>query len=408
MSKTAFLFAGQGAYRPGMFAQESGDPDIDRVLDAVDATGVEFGRPATREHLLDPAAPTATELSATDPFTLQLLVFAAAVGEYHRAARVDHPDVLVGHSLGELAALTVAGAFELADATRLVCHRSVALDACVTEPGGMLAIDLPADRAAHLVGAIGDRRVAVVLHNSPARTVVAGPDPALTAARQVADALGVRSAQLPAPYAYHSPGMALAAVEFAESAAPIRQKPLRSQVYSPLLGKYLDDTDDLVALLVAHLTTPIDFVTAIRTLHAHGLRTVVECGRSGLGALVLASVPDVNVRGAVEISAPAAPTSPEVTAEPAPAASDLADVTERLRVLYATALQYPLEAVEPDADLEAELGIDSLKRSEMLGRVGTEFDIPPSTNDSRFLAHTTLAELAAMVVDSLDVEATTR
>jgi acyl transferase domain-containing protein len=336
------------------------------------------------------------------------LVFAASVGEYHRAARDERADVLVGHSLGELAALTVAGAFDLADACRLVCHRSVALAACVTEPGGMLAVELPADRAAHLVGVVGDRRLAVALHNGPTRSVVAGPDSSLAAAGRVTDALDVRSKRLPAPYAYHSPGLALAALDFAEAAAPVGQKPLRQQVYSPLLGRYVDDTDDLVALLVRHLTTPVDFLAAIRTLHAHGLRSVVECGRSGLGALVRASVPDVSVRGAVE-QATATPAS--ATSEPSrPAsvvASDVESVTERLRVLYATVLQYPLEAVEPGADLEAELGIDSLKRSEMLGRVSKELELPPSMNDGRFLAHTTLAELAGMVVDALDTEATT-
>ena len=242
MSKTAFLLAGQGAFRPGMFADERGTAELDRLLDAVDAVAAEFGRPGVRRHLLDPATPAAAELATTDPFTLQLVVFAAAVGEYHRATRDGYPDVLVGHSLGELAALTVAGAFELADALRLVCHRSVALAECATEAGGMLSVELSADRAAHVVAAVGDRRAGVAVLNAPTRTAVAGPDPALDAVRAVAEALGARAVRLPAPYAYHSPGMALAAERFAESVAGVRQRPLRLPVYSPLLRGYVGNS----------------------------------------------------------------------------------------------------------------------------------------------------------------------
>ncbi|WNV87752.1 acyltransferase domain-containing protein [Umezawaea sp. Da 62-37] len=414
MSKTAFLLAGQGAFRPGMFAGERGAAELDRLLDATDAVAAEFGRSGVRAHLLDPTTPAAAELAATDPFTLQLVVFAAAVGEYHRAARDAVPDVLVGHSLGELAALTVAGAFDLVDALRLVCHRSVALAECATEPGGMLSLDLVADRTAHVVAAVGDRRAGVAVLNAPARTVVAGPVTALDAVRGVAEALGVRTVRLPAPYAYHSAGMALAAERFAEAVASVRQRPLRLPVYSPLLRGYVGDSEDLGALLVRHLTSPVDFLAAIRALHADGLRTVVECGGGGLGKLVTASVPGVVVAG------PAGPSTPEEVPTPQavhpaslPAAMPVAgphvaEVTERLRVLYATVLQYPLEAIEPEADLEAELGIDSLKRAEMLGRVSTEFRLPTSVNDGRFLAHATLAELAGMVTATLAAEGSTR
>ena len=67
-----------------------------------------------------------------------------------------------------------------------------------------------------------------------------------------------------------------------------------------------------------------------------------------------------------------------------------------------------MEAVEADADLEADLGIDSLKRAEMMGMVGAMFDLPSSMNDGRFLAHTTLAELAGMITAGLRSASVTR
>ena len=164
----------------------------------------------------------------------------------------------------------------------------------------------------------------------------------------------------------------------------------------------------------------MDFLGAIRALHADGLRTVVECGRSGLGKLVTTSVPDVTVAGRAGAPAPeeapaapaartaAAPAAPATSAAEATGDPGVAEVTERLRALYATALEYPLEAVEPEADLEADLGVDSLKRAEMLGKVAAEFRLPDSVNDGRFLAHATLAELADMVTATLAVEGATR
>ncbi|WIX92944.1 acyltransferase domain-containing protein [Amycolatopsis sp. DG1A-15b] len=409
MSKTAVLLAGQGAFRPGMFAGERSSAELDRLLDTADATAAEFGRPSVRDHLLDSATPAAAELVTADPFTLQLLVFTAAVGEYHLAARAGTPDVLVGHSLGELAALTVAGAFDLIDSFRLVCHRSVALAECATEPGGMLSMDLPADRTGFVVAAVGDRRARVAVLNAPARTVVAGPDSVLEVVRGVAGALGVRAVRLPAPYAYHSPGMALAAEQFAEDVKSVRQRPLRLPVYSPLLRGYVDDSDDLGALLVQHLTTQVDFVAAIRALHAEGVRTVVECGHSGLGKLVGDCVPSVRVVSSAET--PESKNTPAALAAPVPlaaTASSVAEVAERLRLLYATVLQYPLEAVEPEADLEADLGIDSLKQAEMLGRVRAEFGLPAAAGDGRLIAHATLAELAGTVTAILTAEDVTR
>ncbi|GAA3029388.1 acyltransferase domain-containing protein [Actinokineospora globicatena] len=418
MSKTAFLLAGQGAFRPGMFAAEPGAADLADLFDAADAVAAEFGAAPVRGHLLDPTGPTSAELAGADPFTSQLVVFVAALGEYRRAARAAVPDVLVGHSLGELAAVTAAGAFDVADALRLVCHRSSALAESVTVPGGMLSVELSAERAAHVVGAVGDHRAVVAVRNAPTRTVVAGPDTALESVRAVAAALGATTVRLPAPYAYHSPGLAVAAERFAGHAAAVRQRPLRARVYSPVLGRYVVDTDDLGALLVRHLTTPVDFLAAVRHLHADGLAAVVECGRGGLGKLVTATVPGVSVLDATAVdggtvvdggTAPEAAAVPVVVAEPAPIArQDVGAVTERLRVLYATALQYPLEAVDPEADLEAELGVDSLKRAEMLGRVGSEFGLPPSVNDGRFLAHATLAELADMVAVTLAAQGAAR
>ena len=98
-------------------------------------------------------------------------------------------------------------------------------------------------------------------------------------------------------------------------------------------------------------------------------------------------------------SAPAqalAPAAAAVAAS-APPAPSAADVLDELRELYASVLGYPVEVITGDADLEADLGIDSLKRAEMLGKVSAHFGLGESAVDGRFVAQPTLADLADLI-----------
>ncbi|WP_128984853.1 ACP S-malonyltransferase [Streptomyces roseicoloratus] len=421
--ETVFLLPGQGGYTPGLFAGDD-SPEVREVLDTADRVAAEFGRGGVSHLLTRTDAPSAADLVRSDSFALQLAVFTAAVGGFRIARRQHTPDVVVGHSMGEIAALTVAGAFDLADGARLVCHRSEALLAHCPSDGGMVALELPAARAAHLVGAVADRRLAVAVSNAPRQTVVAGPDEAVAVVARLASVMEVQATRLNAPFPFHSPMLAVAAEAFGEAVTAVRQHPLRATVYSPVAGGYLQDDTDLKALLVRQLTTPVRFMAAVRELHADGARRFVECGRAGLSGLVRRSVPDVDTTRtaqgrAAEAGAsaplpaasteavatapapaevaPVAPVAPAVPAVPAAPAVSAADVLDELRELYASVLGYPVEVITGDADLEADLGIDSLKRAEMLGKVSAHFGLGESAVDGRFVAQPTLADLAALI-----------
>ncbi|WP_318210465.1 ACP S-malonyltransferase [Streptomyces sp. SJL17-1] len=412
--ETVFLLPGQGGYTPGLFAGD-GSPEVAEVLDTVDRIAAEFGRGGVSPLLRHADGPSAADLVRADSFALQLAVFAAAVGSFRIAEREDTPDVVVGHSMGEIAALTVAGAFTPADGARLVCHRSEALLAHCPSDGGMVALELPAARAAHLVGAVADRGLAVAVSNAPRQTVVSGPDEAVDVVARLAGALGVQATRLNAPFPFHSPMLGVAAHVFGEAITGIRQHPLRAAVYSPVAGGYVQDDTDLKALLVRQLTTPVRFMAAVRELHADGARRFVECGRAGLSGLVRRSVPEVDTTSTVGASRSAAAAAPVATrtepapaetapvvapappAERAPVAEPAPPVLDELRELYASALGYPVEVITGDADLEADLGIDSLKRAEMLGKVSAHFGLGESAVDGRFVAQPTLADLADLI-----------
>lgn len=423
-SEQALLFGGQGAYAPGVLAGATGE-GVREVLRVVDGVAAEFGRTGVSELLRGAGGPSAAELAQRDPFALQLAIFAIGVA----GARMVASDgaIFVGHSMGEIAALTAAGAFELADGARIVAHRAEALAAMRRRPGGMLSVQLSAARAAHLVELVDDPDAAVAVRNAPGLTVLAGPEEALASFVRIADAMGVRTNRLPAPYPFHSPMLGLAAERFASAIGglAIVQRPLRARVYSPVAQRFVSDGMDLRQLLVRQLTAQVDFLGALRALHEAGVQHFVEAVASGLETLVKRSVPGVTTGTAAAaaqreeehelvaraerelempapVSAPGAVSAMGVGTVRVPklaSASTLSEVLVQLRSLYAETLGYPPEAITPEADLEADLGIDSLKRAEMLAKVAVHFRLKDA-DDGRYASHQTLSELAGLVLAS--------
>lgn len=446
----AILFGGQGAYAPGALADLPGDPagKLDEVLRVVDGVAAEHGRGPVSGLLRAPGGPSAGELAERDPFALQLAIFALGLAGEQLALRqlaAEARPALVGHSMGEIAALTAAGAFELADGARLVAHRAEALAAALgRRRGGMVSLQLSAARTQSLVELLDDAETAVAVRNAPGLTVIAGPEEALAQAVRLADALGARAGRLPAPYAFHSPMLGVAAERFARAIGGIAQRPLRARVYSPVAQRWVSDAMDLKQLLVRQLTAQVDFLAALRALHEAGVEQFVEGIPSGLMTLVKRSVPGQaalrEVRSVDEAAVPegaevparrergaapdahprsgsggpgaerapssssgaAAHASAAAVSASAPAASagpSLSQVLEQLRALYADTLGYPPEAITPEADLEADLGIDSLKRAEMLAKVTVHFQLKDA-DDGRYASHQTLAELAGLVISA--------
>ena len=422
-----YLVPGQGAYAPGALADFAGAVDCAEVLRTVDSVAAEHGRPAISGLLLEASGPSGKELAERDPFALQLAIFAIGVAGVLRALpalrggsgdRGHASGVLMGHSMGEIAALTAAGAFSLRDGARLVALRALALEAEHPRRGGMLSVQLSAARAAHLVSLVGDPDAAVAVHNAPGLSVISACEETLAVVAQVAEAMGVRATRLVAPYPFHSASLAMAAERFGQAIAGLAQRPLRCRVYSPVASAFVRDLMDAKQLLVRQLTAPVDFVGAVRALHEEGARRFVDVAASGLGLLVKRTVPEVTTEmttapmviaapampAAAVIAAPAMPAAAVIAAPVAPAAladdgaliDSLSNVLEQLRELYAETLGYPAEAMTPEADLEADLGIDSLKRAEMLAKVASHFRLE-DLEEGQLASHQTLAELASLV-----------
>jgi acyl carrier protein len=111
--------------------------------------------------------------------------------------------------------------------------------------------------------------------------------------------------------------------------------------------------------------------------------------------LVLAGAPTGTTPAPAETEQPTAEPVPILRVPPAP---DRAGVLRTVVSMYAQALEYPAEVFAEDTDLEAELGVDSVKQTELLARVSTHYALPAPGEDFRLSAYGTLGRIADLVL----------
>ncbi|WP_371624221.1 acyltransferase domain-containing protein [Streptomyces sp. NBC_01116] len=419
LDTTVALFPGQGAYRAGALKGywESGDRTVRTTFEEVDAVAKEMIGRAVSPTVFQPSPPSPAALLESAPDVLQLAVFTTAVATHRLLAeRGAAPAVHLGHSLGELAALTCAGAWDLTDAAEILCERISVLREHDDSGGVMLALGCDAERAGRIVGLIGDPGLVLAVDNG-SQSVLSGRAGPIATAEALAGQLGITRTRLRSPHPFHHPLLEKARGVLAERLAAFPSRPLDVPVYSPILGRFYRNGDDLARLLALHLVTPVEFGPAVSALHAAGARVFVETGAGRvLGALVEQARPGAYVvaplagrdeeaglaaaaaalrsplaRGTAPAStvaspvAPAAPVVPVVPAAPvAPVAvtpaPDRDELSGRVRALYAEAMEYPEEVFTDDVQLEADLGVDSVKQTELLSRLGDRFGLglPPT------------------------------
>ncbi|SDW71511.1 Acyl transferase domain-containing protein [Amycolatopsis xylanica] len=268
MAEVALLLPGQGSQRIRMAA---GLYPGERVFaEAMDEVFAALGPPGDRlrEDWLSPAP----RLSIDDAAWSQPLLFAVghALGRLVCSWGV-RPAALLGHSVGELAAATLAGVFRLPDAVALVLDRVAR--AAAAPPGGMLAV---AASAAELAPFLGDG-VTVGAVNAPRHTVLAGAREPLAAVAAALTAAGLAFRPVPSLCAFHSAALA-PAFEGAESAVGPRRTP-RLTVYSGYTGAPLGPAEVAdAAFWATQPVAPVHFWSTLDSMLGDGEFVLVECG----------------------------------------------------------------------------------------------------------------------------------
>ncbi|WP_254422931.1 polyketide synthase [Rhodanobacter sp. B05] len=277
-SDVVFMFPGQGAQYAGMGrALHVGEPAFRDALDECAGLLREELGFDLRERMFgddaDALLPTAVMQPAIFAIEYALARLWLSLG--------IAPAALVGHSIGEFVAATLAGVFELRDALHLVARRGALMQA---QPGGaMLSVRLP--WAALQARLPADLSLAV--ENAPAACVVAGPHAAIAAFQAALDADGVACRLLQTSHAFHSAQMEPVVAPFrAEVAAVTRRAPQLPWV-STLSGDWIG-ADEAVSpdYWANHLRQPVRFAGALGQLLAAPARVLLEVGpRSTLSSL---------------------------------------------------------------------------------------------------------------------------
>ena len=173
------VFAGQGTQWAGCGrALYDTEPVFRRAVDAVDAAWRDLAGFSLRDACFTASQEDLDEVQLAQPV---IFLIEVALAELLKTWGV-HPDGVIGHSAGEVAAAYAAGIYSLAEATRLIFHRAV-LQQRTAGSGRLLAVSLDRAGTADLLAELGDPDLEIACENAPASTVIGGPGAAVAAAR---------------------------------------------------------------------------------------------------------------------------------------------------------------------------------------------------------------------------------
>jgi acyl transferase domain-containing protein/NAD(P)H-dependent flavin oxidoreductase YrpB (nitropropane dioxygenase family) len=277
--QVAFLFPGQGSQRPGMLGDffvafpalqhllELGREWADRILPA----------PGFDEAERDAQAAALTDTRVAQP---SLGVVELAALELLSSLGVT-PDMVGGHSYGELTALCAAGALSQKDLLEISAARAQCIVEAIGgapdgEPGTMAAVSAPLAKVREL---FQGSAVTVVNENSPSQAVIAGTRAAVEEALGVLTSHGLSAQRLQVACAFHSPLLKGADAAFAKRLAAVDIHAPTLPVFSNVTAaRYPEAPAEVRSLLSRQVVSPVLFAAQVEAMYAAGARTFVEAG----------------------------------------------------------------------------------------------------------------------------------
>ncbi|WP_437185184.1 SDR family NAD(P)-dependent oxidoreductase [Planctomicrobium sp. SH668] len=489
-SRTAWVFPGQGSYYvEGPALLEKGQT-ASEVLNAFDAEIGSIGLSPLSALLKSPQT-----FSADDIWMNQLWVLGCSLAlTAELKARGWSPDVVLGHSFGEYAALVACGVLTMSQVVRMVKSRSDAVCLTVREPGRLISVRATPSEVSSAIRRTGI--AATITHmNAPQQTLVATEVALVETLRKELTNSGFASVVIPVPVAYHTPRMADAAEILRSCYSKECFLPPKYGFLSTTSSRYLAEPDDLRHSLVSQMNNSVIYAPAIQRLVGDNVDLIIEvgpnqilsrmnqeiCGSETLSlsldvpgrsveerllllqaateivgaspastrivgtatnvspgaALTQSKKAEVEIidfrraglkresndvrqeltfgqRAAVEQSFPSQvdesnwieppvvrtpdAESPPVQSLPIPSSSgsgvQIEEIREFLMTVVIDLTGYSPDVVDFDADLEADLGIDSIKKAQIIGELAVVFELSVAPNDMSMGELRTLSQIA--------------
>ena len=268
----AYIFPGQGAQFPGMgldlyekspLAQEY----FEKANDILGFSITDIMFEGTAEQL--------KETKVTQPaIFLHSVILAKVLGDDFK------PEMVAGHSLGELSALVANGVLSFEDGLTLVSKRALAMQkACEMQKSTMAAVLGLEDKVVEDTCAEIDGVVVAANYNCPGQLVISGEVEAVEKACEVLTEKGARRALLlPVGGAFHSPMMEPAREELAAAIEATTFSEPTCPVYQNVPAKAVTNADEIKENLIAQLTAPVKWTQCIQSMIADGGTEFIEVG----------------------------------------------------------------------------------------------------------------------------------
>jgi len=275
----AFVFPGQGSQSVGMLAKFADAAIVRTTFE--EASGI-LGYDLWKLISDGPAE----DLNATERTQPAMLAAGIAIWRLWQDGGKPVPAVVTGHSLGEFTALTAAGAIDFGTCVDLVRYRGQAMQEAVPKGTGSMAALLgleDADVEAACAEAAAGSVVEAVNYNAPGQVVIAGEKAAVLRAIDAAKARGAKRAiELPVSVPSHSSLMKAAGQRLGERLASTEIRKPAIRYLSAVDAREHTDPDDIRALLVRQLSSPVRWTQTVTTLSGGGITRIVECGPGGV------------------------------------------------------------------------------------------------------------------------------
>ena len=276
--KVVFLFTGQGSQYINMGRQlYETQPTFSNILEQCN----EFLRPYLEQPLLSvlyPDSGSSSPLDQTAYTQPALFALEYALAALWRSWGIE-PAAVMGHSVGEYVAACVAGVFSLEDGLALIAKRGRYMHDLPLD-GKMAVVFAEIARVEAAIAPYADK-VSIAAVNGPENIVISGQGSAIIAIVDALETQGVAAHQLNVSHAFHSPLMEPILDTYEQTASQFRFHTPGIPLISNLTGEELgyNEIPD-AAYWRRHIRQPVQFLSAIETLHTQGFNLFLEIGPS--------------------------------------------------------------------------------------------------------------------------------